>query len=85
MLFCIVEYLSFTRSLKQQYSITDVRYDILRLFGMAKAGCWEEIRQLYVQRKNIIPIEVDKELVMNCSASCKLFFLGRRTTKAITI
>lgn len=46
------------RSLKQQYGVTDVRYDILRLFGMAKAGCWEEIRQLYAQRKNIIPIEV---------------------------
>ena len=46
--------------MKQQYGITDVRYDILRLFGMAKAGCWEEIRQLYAQRKNIIPIEVGR-------------------------
>ena len=85
MLFCIPEYLSFTRSLKQQYSITDVRYDILRLFGMAKAGCWEEIRQLYAQRKNIIPIEVNKELVMNCSASYKSFSHERHITKAITI
>ena len=45
-------------SLKNQYGITDVRYDILRLFAMARAGCWEEIRQLYAARKNIIPIEV---------------------------
>ena len=51
---------SLSPSLKQQYGITDVRYDILRLFGMAKAGCWEEIRQLYAQRKNIIPIEVGR-------------------------
>ena len=47
-----------THSLKQQYAVTDVRYDILKLYGMAKAGCWEEIRQLYAVRKNIIPIEV---------------------------
>ena len=85
MLFCILKYIGFTRSLKQQYSITDVRYDILRLFGMAKTGCWEEIRQLYAQRKNIIPIEVDEEIVMNCSASYKWFSHERHTTKAITI
>ena len=58
--YCMHFEFHFTSSLKQQYSITDVRYDILRLFAMAKAGCWEEIRQLYAQRKNIIPIEVGK-------------------------
>lgn len=55
---CTLFYQSIPCSLKQQYRITDVRYDILRLFGMARAGCWEEIRQLYATRKNIIPIEV---------------------------
>ena len=35
---------------------------------MARAGCWEEIRQLYAQRKNIIPIEVcmNESLLKQC-------------------
>lgn len=52
---------------------------------MAKAGCWEEIRQLYAQRKNIIPIEVNEEQELNDSVSCKWFYHGKHTMKAITI
>lgn len=47
-----------TSSLKQQYAITDVRYDILKIYGLAKVGSWEEIRHIYAARKNIVPIEV---------------------------
>ena len=45
-------------SLKRQYGVTDVRFDILKLYALARAGCWEEVRQLYAARRNIIPIEV---------------------------
>ena len=35
-----------------------MRYDILRIYGLAKVGAWEEIRHIYAARKNIVPIEV---------------------------
>ena len=77
-----------TSSLKQEYAITAVRYDTLRLYGMAKAGCWEEIRQLYNQRKNIIPIEVwlidwSISLFIKIIISSLVLLIGRISSKGL--
>lgn len=53
----LFSYSSVTNRLKSQFSITDVRFDILRLYGLSRSGNWEKVRQLYTSRKNIIPIE----------------------------